>query len=167
MWDISDLAIIMRSCIILHNMIVEDEQNTYVQHWLIMINLRQVVLVHYINFRLRYYLYLKITCVLDLNYMIQMYITNCKQIKSNIYGQKLEYTMIEKSLNFRVWFKSFLVWIESTVLLNYVFIWCFVRLYRMCLKFRNVVCCIIFILVLKKIVTIKNSQKLCHFNYLS
>ena len=33
MWDISDLAIIMRSCIILHNMIVEDEQNTYVQHW--------------------------------------------------------------------------------------------------------------------------------------
>ena len=33
MWDISDLAIIMRSCIILHNMIVEDERDTYAQHW--------------------------------------------------------------------------------------------------------------------------------------
>ena len=31
-WDISDLAIIMRSCIILHNMIVEDERDTYAQH---------------------------------------------------------------------------------------------------------------------------------------
>ena len=33
MWDISDLAIIMRSCIILHNMIVKDERDTYAQHW--------------------------------------------------------------------------------------------------------------------------------------
>ncbi|XP_020870157.1 uncharacterized protein LOC110225249 [Arabidopsis lyrata subsp. lyrata] len=33
MWDITDLAIIMRSCIILHNMIVEDERETYAQHW--------------------------------------------------------------------------------------------------------------------------------------
>ena len=33
MWDIADLAIIMRSCIILHNMIVEDERDTYAQHW--------------------------------------------------------------------------------------------------------------------------------------
>ena len=33
MWDISNLAIIIRSCIILHNMIVEDERNTYAQHW--------------------------------------------------------------------------------------------------------------------------------------
>jgi len=33
LWDISDLAIIMRSCIILHNMIVEDERDTYSQHW--------------------------------------------------------------------------------------------------------------------------------------
>ena len=29
MWDIADLAIIMRSCIILHNMIVENERDTY------------------------------------------------------------------------------------------------------------------------------------------
>ena len=33
LWDIADLAIIMRSCIILHNMIVEDERETYAQHW--------------------------------------------------------------------------------------------------------------------------------------
>ena len=33
LWDISDLAIIMRSCIILHNMIVEDERDTYAQRW--------------------------------------------------------------------------------------------------------------------------------------
>uniref|UniRef100_A0A0D3CE50 DDE Tnp4 domain-containing protein n=1 Tax=Brassica oleracea var. oleracea TaxID=109376 RepID=A0A0D3CE50_BRAOL len=33
MWKISDLAIIVRSCIILHNMIVEDERNTYAQNW--------------------------------------------------------------------------------------------------------------------------------------
>ncbi|XP_058774200.1 uncharacterized protein LOC131648464 [Vicia villosa] len=33
LWDITDLALIMRSCIILHNMIVEDEQDTYAQHW--------------------------------------------------------------------------------------------------------------------------------------
>ncbi|KAL9665809.1 hypothetical protein QQ045_000130 [Rhodiola kirilowii] len=33
MWDIADLAIIMRSCIISHNMIVEDERDTYAQHW--------------------------------------------------------------------------------------------------------------------------------------
>ncbi|KAL9661223.1 hypothetical protein QQ045_026045 [Rhodiola kirilowii] len=33
LWEISDLAIIMRSCIILHNMIVEDERDTYAQHW--------------------------------------------------------------------------------------------------------------------------------------
>ena len=33
MWEISDLAIIMRSCIILHNMIVEDERDTYAQNW--------------------------------------------------------------------------------------------------------------------------------------
>ncbi|XP_020272553.1 uncharacterized protein LOC109847733 [Asparagus officinalis] len=33
MWDIADLAIIMRSCIILHNMIVEDERETYAQRW--------------------------------------------------------------------------------------------------------------------------------------
>ena len=33
MWEISDLAIIMRSCIILHNMIVEDERDSYLQHW--------------------------------------------------------------------------------------------------------------------------------------
>ncbi|XP_019086691.1 PREDICTED: uncharacterized protein LOC109127033 [Camelina sativa] len=33
MWDINDLAIIMRSCIILHNMTVEDERDTYAQHW--------------------------------------------------------------------------------------------------------------------------------------
>ena len=32
MWDISDLDIIMRSYIILHNMIVEDERDTYAQH---------------------------------------------------------------------------------------------------------------------------------------
>jgi len=29
----SNLGIIMRSCIILHNMIVEDEQDTYAQRW--------------------------------------------------------------------------------------------------------------------------------------
>ncbi|GAA0153254.1 hypothetical protein LIER_11538 [Lithospermum erythrorhizon] len=33
LWDINDLAIIMRSCIILHNMIVEGERDTYYQHW--------------------------------------------------------------------------------------------------------------------------------------
>lgn len=33
LWDIDDLALIMRSCIILHNMIVEDERDTYAQHW--------------------------------------------------------------------------------------------------------------------------------------
>ena len=33
LWEISDLAIIMRSSIILHNMIVEDERDTYAQHW--------------------------------------------------------------------------------------------------------------------------------------
>ena len=33
MWDISDLAITMLSCIIFHNMIVEDEQDTYAQNW--------------------------------------------------------------------------------------------------------------------------------------
>ena len=33
MWEISDLAIIMRSCIMLHNMIVEDERDTYSHHW--------------------------------------------------------------------------------------------------------------------------------------
>jgi hypothetical protein len=32
-WDTTDLALIMRSCIILHNMIVEDERDTYAQHW--------------------------------------------------------------------------------------------------------------------------------------
>ena len=32
-WNIADLAIIMRSCIILHNMIVENERDTYAQHW--------------------------------------------------------------------------------------------------------------------------------------
>uniref|UniRef100_A0A0D3A5K6 Myb-like domain-containing protein n=1 Tax=Brassica oleracea var. oleracea TaxID=109376 RepID=A0A0D3A5K6_BRAOL len=83
MWDIGDLAIIMRSCIILHNMIVEDERDTYAQHWTdfgpIMIN-RQVVLVHHNHFRLRCYPFLQIMCVLDLNYVIQRYITNCKQI---------------------------------------------------------------------------------------
>ena len=31
LWDIADLGIIMRSCIILHNMIVEDERDTYAQ----------------------------------------------------------------------------------------------------------------------------------------
>ena len=33
LWDIFELAIIMRSCIILHNMIVKDERETYAQHW--------------------------------------------------------------------------------------------------------------------------------------
>ena len=33
LWDIGDLGIIMRSCIILHNMIVEDERDTYAQRW--------------------------------------------------------------------------------------------------------------------------------------
>ncbi|XP_057435838.1 uncharacterized protein LOC130728393 [Lotus japonicus] len=33
LWDIADLGIIMRSCIILHNMIVEDERDTYAQRW--------------------------------------------------------------------------------------------------------------------------------------
>ncbi|KAL9665054.1 hypothetical protein QQ045_020463 [Rhodiola kirilowii] len=33
LWDMADLAIITRSCIILHNMIVEDERDTYAQHW--------------------------------------------------------------------------------------------------------------------------------------
>ncbi|CAI8603959.1 unnamed protein product [Vicia faba] len=33
LWDITNLALIMRSCIILHNMIVEDERDTYSQHW--------------------------------------------------------------------------------------------------------------------------------------
>ncbi|XP_058758059.1 uncharacterized protein LOC131631282 [Vicia villosa] len=33
LWDITDLALIMRSCIILHNMIVKDERDTYAQHW--------------------------------------------------------------------------------------------------------------------------------------
>jgi len=33
LWDIADLTIIMRSCIILHNMIVDDERQTYTQHW--------------------------------------------------------------------------------------------------------------------------------------
>ena len=33
MWDIGDLAIIMRTCIILHHMIVEDERDTYAQNW--------------------------------------------------------------------------------------------------------------------------------------
>ncbi|XP_057427453.1 uncharacterized protein LOC130720774 [Lotus japonicus] len=32
-WDITDLGIIMRSCIILHNMIVEDERDSYAQRW--------------------------------------------------------------------------------------------------------------------------------------
>jgi len=33
LWDIADLGIIMRSCIILHNMIVKDERDTYAQRW--------------------------------------------------------------------------------------------------------------------------------------
>ncbi|XP_058772329.1 uncharacterized protein LOC131646246 [Vicia villosa] len=33
LWDIADLGIIMRSCIILHNMIVEDERDSYSQRW--------------------------------------------------------------------------------------------------------------------------------------
>ncbi|XP_057444961.1 uncharacterized protein LOC130737220 [Lotus japonicus] len=33
LWDINDLGIIMRSCIILHNMIVEDERDSYAQRW--------------------------------------------------------------------------------------------------------------------------------------
>ncbi|CAA7027587.1 unnamed protein product [Microthlaspi erraticum] len=33
MWDIADLQIIMRTCIILHNMIVEDERDSYAQNW--------------------------------------------------------------------------------------------------------------------------------------
>ncbi|XP_057446187.1 uncharacterized protein LOC130738259, partial [Lotus japonicus] len=33
LWDIADLGIIMRSCIILHNMIVEDERDLYSQRW--------------------------------------------------------------------------------------------------------------------------------------
>ncbi|KAK2353814.1 hypothetical protein QL285_091400 [Trifolium repens] len=33
LWDIADLSIIMRSCIILHNMIVEDERDSYSQRW--------------------------------------------------------------------------------------------------------------------------------------
>jgi len=33
MWDTTDLGIILRSCIILHNMIVEDERDTYAQRW--------------------------------------------------------------------------------------------------------------------------------------
>ncbi|XP_057440230.1 uncharacterized protein LOC130732137 [Lotus japonicus] len=33
LWDITDLGIIMRSCIILHNMIVEDERDSYAQRW--------------------------------------------------------------------------------------------------------------------------------------
>lgn len=33
LWDIADLALIMRSCIILHNMIIKDERDTYAQHW--------------------------------------------------------------------------------------------------------------------------------------
>ena len=33
LWDIDDLGIIMRSCIILHNMIVEDERDSYSQRW--------------------------------------------------------------------------------------------------------------------------------------
>ncbi|XP_013617289.1 PREDICTED: uncharacterized protein LOC106323762 [Brassica oleracea var. oleracea] len=33
MWEISNLAIIMRSCIILHNKIVKDERDTFTQNW--------------------------------------------------------------------------------------------------------------------------------------
>ncbi|KAK2434912.1 hypothetical protein QL285_020015 [Trifolium repens] len=33
LWDIEDLGIIMRSCIILHNMIFEDERDSYSQRW--------------------------------------------------------------------------------------------------------------------------------------
>ncbi|KAK2354305.1 hypothetical protein QL285_091842 [Trifolium repens] len=33
LWDIDDLSIIMRSCIILYNMIVEDERDSYSQCW--------------------------------------------------------------------------------------------------------------------------------------
>ncbi|XP_057424645.1 uncharacterized protein LOC130718160 [Lotus japonicus] len=33
LWDIDDLSIIMRSCIILHNMIFEDERDSYAQRW--------------------------------------------------------------------------------------------------------------------------------------
>jgi len=33
LWDIADLGIIMWSCIILHNMIVEDERDSYSQRW--------------------------------------------------------------------------------------------------------------------------------------
>jgi hypothetical protein len=33
LWDIADLGFIMRSCIILHDMIVEDERDTYAQRW--------------------------------------------------------------------------------------------------------------------------------------
>jgi len=33
LWDIADLGIIMRSCIILHNMIVEDEGDLSSQRW--------------------------------------------------------------------------------------------------------------------------------------
>ncbi|XP_058772331.1 uncharacterized protein LOC131646249 [Vicia villosa] len=33
LWDIADLGIIMRSCIILHNLIVEDERDSYSQRW--------------------------------------------------------------------------------------------------------------------------------------
>jgi len=33
LWDIVNLGIFMRSCIILHNMIVEDERDTYTQRW--------------------------------------------------------------------------------------------------------------------------------------
>ncbi|XP_057432754.1 uncharacterized protein LOC130725553 [Lotus japonicus] len=33
LWDITDLGIILRSCIILHNIIVEDERDSYAQRW--------------------------------------------------------------------------------------------------------------------------------------
>ncbi|CAJ2642043.1 unnamed protein product [Trifolium pratense] len=33
LWDIEDLGLIMRTCIILHNMIVEDERDSYIQRW--------------------------------------------------------------------------------------------------------------------------------------
>ena len=46
----------------------------------IMINLRQVVRVHHNHFLLRCYQHLQIMCVLDLNYVIQLYIMNCNQI---------------------------------------------------------------------------------------
>ncbi|CAJ2673176.1 unnamed protein product [Trifolium pratense] len=80
LWDIADLSIIMRSCIILHNMIVEDERDSYAQRWTDFEQSDESGSSAPRPYSTEYYPLLQIMCVLDLSSVIKKLITNCKQI---------------------------------------------------------------------------------------